>query len=97
MEVVDVHLVLSDVVAKFIRSAEGDAGLSAAAGHPHGEAVRMVVGSPGFITYLIDGRATKLSTPDDEGVFEQAALFEVGDGLIGSLALAAVLATHIGM
>ena len=95
------HLVLGSVVAELIGGTVGDAGFHAPSGHPHGEAVRMVVASPGLAHHLGDRSASKFATPDDESVVEQSALFEIGnqgrDWLIGGKTLAAVLAAHIGM
>ena len=59
----------------------GDAAFDAATGHPHGEAGLMV------ITAVVGFRnetlrvwcASEFATPDDEGVFEKASLFEIHD------------------
>ena len=51
-----------------------DARLDAAAGHPDGEAERMMVAAVGSFGA---GRAAELGRPDDERLVEQAALLEV--------------------
>ena len=51
-------------------------GLDAAAGEPHGEAVRIVIAA---VAALRHGEAAEFGAPDDEGGIEQAALLEVGE------------------
>ena len=61
--------------------------LDAAAGHPHGEAARMVVAAVVVLrepALAVDG-AAKLAAPDDERVVEQAALLEVLDEAVAGL------------
>ena len=70
VEVVDVDFVLLGEVAVVVGGAVGDAALHAAAGHPHGEAFGVVIAS---VAALGGGGAAELATPDDEGVFEEAA------------------------
>ena len=43
LQVVDVDRILDDVEAQVVGSAVGHPGLDAAAGHPHGEGLRMVI------------------------------------------------------
>ena len=81
IEVADADFVFDDVVGVFVGFAVGDAAFDAAAGHPGGEAFRMVVAAvlvalEGALTI---GRAAEFSGEDDEGVVEHAALFEVVD------------------
>ena len=58
-------------------------GLDAAAGHPHGEAVGVVVAAVAFLRHR---RAAELAAPDDQGLVEQAAALQVleqaGDRLV---------------
>ena len=89
VQVVHVHGILGDVVAELVGLAIAGAGLAAATGHPHGEAARMVV-APGFGAVplaLAGDAAAELAAPDDEGVLEQSAPFEIlderGAGLVG--------------
>ena len=81
--VVDVHFVVHGFVAVVIGEAVVHAAFDAAAGHPEGEAFVVVVASVGALAV---GGAAELATPDDEGVLEEVALFEVlkeaGDGLV---------------
>ena len=70
------------------------AAFDAGAGHPHGEAARVVVAAVvrlGERALRVD-RAAEFAAPDHEGVFEHAARLEVeqqaGAGLVGLLALA---------
>ena len=93
IQVVDVNGVFDDVVTKVVGLAIDHAGLDSAAGHPDGKTLRMMVAAivfTGEITLAVDGPA-KLSTPDNESIFEQAALLEVLNqcptGLINILAL----------
>ena len=68
LQVVDVDFVLGDEVAEFVRRAVGHAGLHAAAGHEHGEAVRIVVAAQvgGAVAFFVERRASELAAPDDE-------------------------------
>ena len=69
VDVGDVVPVLDGVEAEFVGRAVGDAALDAAAGHPDGEAVGMVVAAVGP---LGAGRAAELGRPDDDRLVEQA-------------------------
>ena len=78
-----------DLEAEFVAFAQGDARFDAAAGEPHAEGVGMVIAA--VVAALDHRRAAELAAPDDQGVVEQAALFEVfhqrGGGLIGVAAV----------
>ena len=76
VEVVDVHGVLGHVVTEVVGGAVGEAGLDTAAGHPEGEGLDVVV-SPVALAALGHGGSAKLAAPDDERIFEQAALLQV--------------------
>ena len=73
-----------------------DAALDAAAGHPDGEAERMMVAAVGAFGA---GRAAELGGPHDERFVEQAALLEVveqaGDRLVDLGAVGGVVAVQI--
>jgi len=70
VEVVDVDTVFDGAATEFIFGAVGEAGFDSATGHPGGEAVVIVVTALGSF----GGWGTsELPSPDDEGVFEQAA------------------------
>src|SRR6266404_20739 len=75
VEVVDACDVLDGVVAQIVGGAELRAALDAAAGDEDGEALDVVIAAGA----LGHGRAAEFAAPDDEGVVEHAALFEVGD------------------
>lgn len=104
MPVVDMHLVFYGFVSKLVSFAVVHAPLNASARHPHAEALVVVI--PSVVALSVRG-ASKLSAPDDQGVFEHISLFEVleksGDGLIrcsaitlkGSLQVAMVIPTSI--
>ena len=74
VQVVDVHLVFRGVVAVVVGGSVAEPALYAAAGHPHGEAFRVVV-SP--IAILGSGRAAEFSSPDYKRVVQHAARFQV--------------------
>src|SRR5205809_79005 len=79
VQVVDVDRIRNDVVGKIVGLSVADARLDAAARQPEGEAARVmvaaiVVGGEGALA--IDG-AAKLAAPDDEGIVQKAALFQV--------------------
>jgi hypothetical protein len=90
LEVVDVDLVFGDLEAHFVGGAVAEAAFDAAAGHEEGEAVGEVVAAEDFggggATFA-EGSAAEFATPDDEGVFQETALFEVfdegGNGFVG--------------
>ena len=76
MEIVHVDFVLHRVVAIFVGFSVGEAGLHAAPGRPHRESLRIVIAA---VRALRDGRATKFAAPDNQRVFQHAALFEIGE------------------
>ena len=75
VEIVDVDFIFDGVEAEFVGFAVLDTAFDAAAGHPHGEGIRVVVAA---IAATLDHRsATEFSAPDDESFIEQPALLEV--------------------
>ena len=72
LEIADIDGVLGDGVAEVVGGAVVEAGLHAAAGHPDGEAVGVVVAAEEFraVARLVHRGATELSTPDDECLIE---------------------------
>jgi hypothetical protein len=98
VHVMHVDLVLDGVVTEVVGFAEGEAGFDARACEPLAEAARVVV-APGAIALRVGG-AAELAPPPDEGVFQQAALFEVlqqaGDGFVHGEGVVLVLG-HVGM
>ncbi len=68
VQVVDVHRVLDGLVAELVGLAVGDPGLHAAAGHPEGESLVVVVAAVGVLPVR---RAAELAAPDHQRVVEQ--------------------------
>jgi hypothetical protein len=83
------HLILGGIKSEFVGHAQGQPRFHTATSKPHAETVRMMVAP--VIATLHHRRAAELAAPNDEGVFEQAALFQVHDeggaGLVGVLAV----------
>src|SRR5207248_1373849 len=86
---------IGDVVAVIIRASIGHAWFDTAACEPNAEATRMMIASIivlGELALGITG-APKLSTPNNQGVFEHATLLQIFNegsaGLIGFLRLVA--------
>ncbi len=76
VEVVDVHFVHCGVITVVVGRPVGEAWFYASSGHPHGEAVGVVVAS----VVALGGRgAPEFAAPEDEGIFEEAAGLEVGE------------------
>lgn len=93
VEIVNMHWILSDIVAVFIGLADDMSSSNTGSGDQCGKASRVVI--PSVVvgrqsTLRINGPA-ELASPDDEGIVEQASFFEVFDqgsgGLIGVAAL----------
>lgn len=84
VEVANVNDVFLGFVAEFVGRAVTEAGLYAASGHPHGEAFDMVIAS-GAAFALEHGGASEFASPDNEGVLEESALFEIGEEGVGRL------------
>lgn len=81
VQIANVHRVFGDIVGEIVRLAVGDTGFYAAARQPHAEAAGVVISTVvlGFQGALrVDG-AAEFSAPNDEGVIQHAAAFEVGD------------------
>ena len=62
--------------AEFVGLADADAALDAAAGHPHREAVGVVVAA-GALGVFGGRLAAELAAPDDERLVEQPALLQI--------------------
>ena len=82
VEVVDVHGVFGDLVTEVVGCAVGDPGFHAAAGHPNGERVLVVVaskfgGRAGAGIGLRHRRAAEFAAPDHECIFEETTLFQI--------------------
>jgi len=99
LEVVHVDGVTDDVHAEVIGFSEGEAGSDAASGHPDCEGVRVMIASPAGAVVevsLDEGGSPEFTAPDDEGIVEQAASFEVEDEGSGGLVRVAALAVEFG-
>ena len=81
LKVVNVCGVGCDVVAVGVGFSVRDTGFDAAACHPHGEAAWVMVASEvvavEFALAVVG--ASEFAAPDDERIFEESSLFEVGD------------------
>ena len=93
----DVDGVFGDVVAVIVGGSEGGAGFDASAGEEEGEATGVMVAAVvvfGQGALAIDGPA-KFPSPDDEGIIEEAPVFQIlnegGGGLIGVVGLSGEL------
>ena len=73
MEVVDMEGIFRGGKAEGIGLAEGHSSLDTASGHEHGAGLGVVI-SAGSLGHR---GAAEFSAPDDEGVIEEATLFEV--------------------
>ena len=81
VEVADVHGVLDDVVGEFVGLAVDRAGPGTTAGHPHGEAARVMVAAVVGVreaALRVNGPA-EFAAPDDQGFVEEPACFQVAD------------------
>ena len=106
VQVMDVDLILLRPETELVGRSVDVAALCAAAGQPHGEAVRIVVATvlAGIRTegaQLHNRRAPELAAPDHEGVVQHTALLEVGeqsgDRLIALPRQLAVVRLDLGM
>ncbi len=104
LEIVDMDGVFGDVEPEVIGRADGLTGLDTATGHPHAEGLGVMIaattaaeGGTGFD----HGCAPEFTAPDDEGVVEEPALFQIvdqrGTRLIGLAAFPAQAAFDIAM
>ena len=98
VEVVDLHFVFDSFVSPFISRAVGDSGFYAAAREPSGEAEGVVVAA---VPSLSERGSPEFAGPDDEGFFEEAEFFQVGDegrnGLIDGFAVFVMTINEVAM
>ena len=101
VEVVHVHFVFLGKVAELIRRTVDDPRLDPAAGHPNGEAVRMMIATETRTTSLRHWRPPELTAPDHQRFIQQTALLEVADqgrdGPVHSTAALGVLRRNLPM
>ena len=82
VQVVDAGRLVDGLEAEVIGGAVNRAAAHAAAGHPHAEAVRVVVAAELRFAVAAEfdrRRATELAAPDDQRVVEHAALLQIGE------------------
>src|SRR4051794_12723636 len=95
LQIVHRDWILNHIVAQIVRCTIGDSRLDPAPCHPNGKTTRMMIATVtrGCKLSLAIFCPAKLTAPDDQGVIEQPALFEIGDqavtGAVYILALAA--------
>ena len=77
-EVTDVYRVFGDVVTEVIGFTVHTATGNSASGEPHTEAAAVVVAARVNFSLAVY-TASEFATPDDQGIVEHAALFEVWD------------------
>src|SRR5256885_11832124 len=89
LKIVNVDSVLGGEESQLVAGADGDAGLNAAAGEPHGVGVDVMVAADCLADFS-HGSPAKLAAPDHQRLIEQAALLEIanesGGRLVGFLA-----------
>ena len=93
VQLIEMHGIVGDVVAKIIGGTVGDAGLDAGAGDPHAEIARVMI-APVILARelaLAIHRATEFTAEDHECVIQQTALLQIfhqrSSGLISVHAL----------
>ena len=100
MQVLDVEAVGDGRAAELVGLADADAALDPAAGHPHREAVGVVVAA-GPLGVLGGRLAAELAAPDDQGLVEQAAPLQVleqaGDRLVGAAGVVVVVLDEVAV
>ena len=74
MNVADVQPILDGMEAQIVGLAHDDTRPDASAGHPHGEAIRIMVAA---VTLFRHGCTAKLAPPDDQGLIEQAPTLQI--------------------
>ncbi|MEY3459406.1 MAG: hypothetical protein RL215_2563 [Planctomycetota bacterium] len=74
MEIMDMDAIMDGAEPEFVRFAPGHSTANTAPGEPCGEAIVVVIASGAIFG---GGGASKFTSPEDERVFEQSALFEV--------------------
>ena len=75
LKIMNVYFVFHRIETEIIRGSVSYSGFSSASRHPYGEGIRVVVASPSLAVLdvtLNEWRATKFTSPDDQGVVEHA-------------------------
>src|SRR5579863_6142482 len=86
MQVMDGDALIDRAEAEFVGGAVTSPAFEAAAGHEHGEAIGIVVAA---VAAFGDGGAPELAAPNDGGLVQEAATFEIANEGGGS-------AVHVG-
>jgi hypothetical protein len=80
LDVVDMDWFICDVPAKLIGGANDMTSAYTASCHPPTESFSKVVSAIGFVWItLAKRRSSKFTGPDDQGIVEQSAFFEIFD------------------
>src|SRR5581483_5382093 len=99
MNIGHVMTVLDGVKPEFVRPAVNDPALKTSAGHPHTEAIRMMIAAAALSLY--SRSPAELSPPDHDRFLQQAALFQIlqqtGDGQVHLGRQLAVILLKLGM
>ena len=101
VQVMHMHRVPNDVVALVIGLTMHQAGFHSSPGEHVTEATRMMIAPAVFLRGLLVDCSTKLTSPDDQRLVEQASLPQVGDQagrrVIGVAALPGHVAREVGV
>ena len=101
VQVMHMHRVPNDVVALVIGLTMHQAGFHSSPGEHVTEATRMMIAPAVFLRRLLVDCSTKLTSPDDQHLVEQASLQQVGDQagrrVIGVAALPGHVAREVGV
>src|SRR5262249_24183197 len=94
LEIVNVDTVFDGVIAEVIRCSVSNAGLDAAAGHPNGEGVLVMVPAKPFrsVALFVHRRSAEFPSPNNKSAVQQTATLQIsnqsGNRLIRLLAAA---------
>ncbi len=95
MKIADVDDIIDRVVAEFVSGAMGHAAFDAAAREEHGKALDVMVAARIRTATLGHWRATEFAAPNDQGVFEHAALLEILNQRRGRLIAVSTTDIHV--
>ena len=94
MQIAHVNDVFLRMITELVRRSVADATLDSTACHPHGKAFDMMI--PACSPFALEHRSTpEFATPDDQSVFEQATLFEIGQESPGGTVGQATTNLHV--
>lgn len=77
MDVVNVYGIADDAVAKLVGLSIGDTTFEAATGHENAVAIHVMITACGITDSRCVRCASHLTSPEDDRLFQQAALFQV--------------------